>query len=133
MLYDSFLPLKLTKKNLELACNTTNVLTSLDTYTDVCRGISFGTFSEVERGPSMIIYFYVTTVEDILLHLRHHLQDYKSALSDKKNANLVIVCPMSLSSETLIQEISPFVGANIKYTDGPEETIMIVEQPLTTN
>ena len=130
IIYHSFLPLKVTKKNLELACNTTNVMASLEVSTDMCHGISFSTLLEVQRGTSMVIYFYVTTVEDILLHLRHHLQDYRSALLDKKNANLEIICPISLSVEMLIQQISPYLGSNSKYAEGIHGTMMIVQQPL---
>ena len=74
MTYNYSLPLRVNKSNLALACNTINAVASLDTSSNESQGVSFGTSLHIKRGPSMVIYFQVTSADDLLVHLKHHLQ-----------------------------------------------------------
>ena len=130
MIYNHCLPLRVNKSNLALACNTTNTVASLNTSSNESLGVSFGTFLHVRRGPSMVIYFHVTSADDLLVHLKHHLQNNEHVLSRKNDANIELMFPSNLPMEELKQGVSPYIGANVTYKEVPREAVIIVEQPI---
>ena len=74
MTYNYSLPLWVNKSNLALACNSTNTVASLNTSSNESQGVSFIASLHVKRGPSMVIFYHVTSADDLLVHLKHHLQ-----------------------------------------------------------
>ena len=131
LIYNHWLPLRVTNENIALACDTTNVVATHDTRSKRCTGVSFCTHLQVKRGVSLVIYFHVTSVDDVLQHLQCHLEHYREILTKYPGAaNLELTFPMSLSLDEVKKKVFPHIGKSSIYETVPREGAIIVERPL---
>ena len=133
MIYKFCLPLRVTKKNLVLACDTTKVVVSKDILDGECpyTGVSFSTCIQVKEKPLLMIHFYVERAELMFAHLRCQLRHLRQQISSgKESADLQITFPMEISPSEVKHVIVPAIGPNIKYGDTSREKILILEKPL---
>ena len=105
MTYNYSLPLRVNKSNLALVCNTTNAIDSLNTSSNEAQGVSFITSLHIKRGPSMVIYFHVTSANDLLDDLKHHLQSNERVFSRTNDTNIQLRFLSNLPSEELKVEV----------------------------
>ena len=115
-----------------LACETTTVVASSGGSGQQCTGVSFGTCLQVKRGPSLVFFFHVTSLHDLLQHLKLQLHHHRHHLEPNKgNANLELSFPMGLSKEEVKRHVFPSLGANAITEDIPRETVLCAVRPLT--
>ena len=91
MSYNYFLPLRVNKSNLALACHTINVVASLNTSSNESWGVSFGTSLHVRSDSSMVIHYHVSFADDLLVHLKHHLQGNEQVGSSTYYTNIKLM------------------------------------------
>ena len=128
-----WLPLKLTKENLVMACKISDVVLSRNVSdgNHAYNGVSFGSQRESVNGNVMAIFAYVETFQDLLLHLNQHLQQRQNWLL-KTNSNVWfdLVCPMNQSKEQIKNFLCPIIGEDNSYDDVNRQKILILERPL---
>ena len=133
MIYKYCLPLRVTKKNLVLACDTTKVVVSKDILDGECpyTGVSFSTCIQVKEKPLLMIHFHVERAELMFAHLRCQLRHLRQQISSgKESADLQIAFPTEISLSKVKDILVPAIGPNIKYGDTSREKILILEKPL---
>ena len=128
-----WLPLKLTKENLVMACKISDVVLSRNVSdgNHAYNGVSFGSQRESVNGNVMAIFAYVETFQDLLLHLNKHLQHRQNwLLETKSNVWFDLVCPMNQSKEQIKIFLRPIIGEDNPYDDVNRQKILILERPL---
>ena len=125
--------MRVTKKNLVLACETTKVVVSKNILDGECpyTGVSFSTCIQVKEKPLLMIHFHVERAELMFAHLRCQLRNLRQQIcSGKESADLQITFPMEISSSEVKHVLVPAIGPNIKYGNSSREKILILEKPL---
>ena len=130
MSYNYSLPLRVNKSNLASACNTTNTVASLNTSSNKSQGVSFGTSLHVNRGPSMVTFYHVASADDLLVHLKHHLQGNERVFSSTNDTNIQLRFLSNWPLEELKLKVSSYIGANVTCEEVPREAVAIMEQSL---
>ena len=129
IIYNSYLPFKVTCNNFAIACETTDVVLSGD---EIPSAVSFGSYMMTPEGSSPIVFFNGNDVSDLLVHLKLHIQRHRSKYaSSNTKAHLEIIIPMTLPIEKVKKSIFPFLGKNILYDHSPRETLLVVQRPLS--
>ena len=133
MIFKNYLPLRVTKKNLDLAFDTTKVVVSKDILdgNGLYTGVSFSSCIRVKQKSLLVIYFHVERAEQMFAHLRCHLRHLKQQISSgKESADLLIAFPTEISLSKVKDVLVPAIGHNIKYGDTSREKILILDNPL---
>ena len=127
LIYNDYLPFKVTETNFAIACDTTDVVLS---GSEVTHTVSFGSCLNSKRC-CLVVFFHGYTVSDLLAHLKLHLQRYLAKMvSSNSKLDLQINFPMALPIDTVKESLIPFIGENILYDYSPREAMVVVEQPL---
>ena len=128
LIYNDYLPFKVTETNFAIACDTTDVVLS---GSEVTHTVSFGSCLNSKRC-CLVVLFHGYTVSDLLAHLKLHLQRYLAKMvSSNSKLDLQISFPMALPIDTVKESLIPFIGENILYDYSPREAIVVVERPLS--
>ena len=133
MIFKNYLPLRVTKKNLDLAFDTTKVVVSKDILDGdgLYTGVSYSSCISVKEKPLLMIHFYVERAEVMFAHLRCQLRHLRQQISSgKESADMQIAFPTEISLSKVKDVLVPAIGHNIKYGDTSREKILILDKPL---